>query len=363
MAFRLVPAEQVLGGTFSGKYILGGTGTYLQSPDYVPGVSGWAIFADGSAEFNSGTFRGLLTATEFDGTDFVIDSDGEFFYGATPAAGNLILAIANAAGTDIYSNPYKKGLMALGIGADAGAYVWLDPALGRVVVQSVLAGYQAVCDGGSLTMSTPGSVANPATYATQDAPLASIIQSPSDGANGSAELKLYAGTASAGPFIQAQAPLTVAPGDGNVYDTACLHGIVDAAQGITAAAADIIGMSGFGVSAGGNYRVHGVVHLVGGSASETYTITFASTGGFGSGGVNRIYTNAVLVGAPNYGNITFGSGSITMTIGAGATAYLYFDGEVNISAAGNFGLTVKAGTLSGTPAIEAGSFIDLMPVT
>lgn len=32
----------------------------IQSPDYVPGVSGWAIKIDGSVEFNDGEFRGTL---------------------------------------------------------------------------------------------------------------------------------------------------------------------------------------------------------------------------------------------------------------------------------------------------------------
>jgi hypothetical protein len=49
--------------------------TQIQSPDYVAGVSGWAIFQDGSAEFNNMTVRGV-----FNGTNFLIDSDGIFFY-------------------------------------------------------------------------------------------------------------------------------------------------------------------------------------------------------------------------------------------------------------------------------------------
>lgn len=34
----------------------------IRSQDYVPGVSGWAIFANGDVEFNNGTFRGQITA-------------------------------------------------------------------------------------------------------------------------------------------------------------------------------------------------------------------------------------------------------------------------------------------------------------
>lgn len=44
--------------------IVGGQGTLLRnaikSPDYVPGVSGWSINKDGTAEFNEGKFRGAV---------------------------------------------------------------------------------------------------------------------------------------------------------------------------------------------------------------------------------------------------------------------------------------------------------------
>jgi len=204
---------------YSNPIIGGGDGALvypqIKSPNFsVAAKTGWAILKDGTAYFFSVTAEGVVTATEFDGTDFVIDAAGEFFYSSTPADGNLILAIANAAGSDQYGNAYKQGLMVLGTGASAGAYVWLDPALGRVVVQSVLTGFQAICDGGSLTMSTPGSIAHPATYATQDAPLASIIESPSDGTHGAAEMKLYAGTASAGPYISSPFAVALNPSTG-----------------------------------------------------------------------------------------------------------------------------------------------------
>lgn len=82
----------------------------FQSPDYVPGVSGWSVFIDGSCEFNNGTFRGTVTASTFQGSNFTINSAGAFFYSATPALGNLIGSIAPAAGTDIYGNKYVAGV-------------------------------------------------------------------------------------------------------------------------------------------------------------------------------------------------------------------------------------------------------------
>jgi hypothetical protein len=78
MAFKLVPAEQVISGQFLGQYEL--AGDYFQSPDFVSGEAGWALFGDGSAQFNNVTARGSVTATEFDGTDFEINSAGIFMY-------------------------------------------------------------------------------------------------------------------------------------------------------------------------------------------------------------------------------------------------------------------------------------------
>lgn len=103
MAFRVVPADLVVSGKLTGAYTL--SGEFMESPNYVPGVSGWGIFGDGSAEFNNLTIRGT-----FNGTDFVINTAGIFFYNGTPAAGNLILAIAQTAGADGFGNPYIKGV-------------------------------------------------------------------------------------------------------------------------------------------------------------------------------------------------------------------------------------------------------------
>lgn len=90
--------------------ILAGAGTLIrtmiQSPNYVPGVSGWTINKDGSAEFNNLTVRG-----QFLGTNFIINTHGIFFYSPTEATGNLVLAIAPAAGTDSFGNAYPQGIL------------------------------------------------------------------------------------------------------------------------------------------------------------------------------------------------------------------------------------------------------------
>lgn len=92
--------------------IVGGTALRIpaiQSPNYVPGVSGWIIKIDGSAEFNNLVVRG-----QFSGTDFIIDANGIFFYAGTPATGNLTGSWTAAAGTDGFGNAYQAGITLYG---------------------------------------------------------------------------------------------------------------------------------------------------------------------------------------------------------------------------------------------------------
>lgn len=97
----------------------------LQSDDYVAGVSGWRILRDGTVEFNSGTFRGVVTAAEFLGTDFLINPAGLFFYSGTPALGNLIAAFTPAAGSDPFGNTVFAGF-SQGDLAGYTNYTWID---------------------------------------------------------------------------------------------------------------------------------------------------------------------------------------------------------------------------------------------
>lgn len=101
------------GGEGWGNPDFGGTALRLaamRSPNYQAGSTGWTINQDGSVEFNNGTFRGTVTAGTFQGTDFVINSTGAFFYSGTPAAGNLIASIVpGGAGTDSFGNHYVQG--------------------------------------------------------------------------------------------------------------------------------------------------------------------------------------------------------------------------------------------------------------
>jgi hypothetical protein len=81
----------------------------IQSPNFLTGIAGWIVRKDGSAEFNNLTIRG-----SFFGVNFILNSSGAFFYSGAPAAGNLIISIAPAAGTDGFTNAYKQHITIYG---------------------------------------------------------------------------------------------------------------------------------------------------------------------------------------------------------------------------------------------------------
>lgn len=89
--------------------IAGGDGVLkiivFQSPNYVAGTSGWAVFKDGSAEFNDVTIRG---GEVIDGT--------ALYYSGTPAAGSLVASVSASAGTDRFGNAYLAGVVSYQLG-------------------------------------------------------------------------------------------------------------------------------------------------------------------------------------------------------------------------------------------------------
>lgn len=153
--------------TTPGKPAFGGTVLRIpaiQSPNYVPGISGWAIFQNGTVEFNSGTFRGTVTAGEFDGTDFVINSAGAFFYSATPALGNLTASITvpNITGTDAFGNHWFGGFASYDQSSNSGVAI---SQFQLVFLQNTGAGtawttttgiFQALSPGAGIELSGPG---------------------------------------------------------------------------------------------------------------------------------------------------------------------------------------------------------------
>lgn len=52
---------------------------------------------------------GTISGITFTGTNWILNSQGIFFYSGTPALGNLITSVAEAAGADSFGNVYPQG--------------------------------------------------------------------------------------------------------------------------------------------------------------------------------------------------------------------------------------------------------------
>jgi hypothetical protein len=118
--------EPPVSGPGWGNPFIGGTVLRIpaeQSPNFQTGVSGWALFSDGSAEFNNLDIRGT-----FLGTDYIINSAGAFFYGGPPGPTTLVMTISAFGGTDQYGTQYGPGFY---FTDNDGAYASLAASAGR----------------------------------------------------------------------------------------------------------------------------------------------------------------------------------------------------------------------------------------
>src|SRR6266536_2340006 len=91
--------------------ILGGTVLVrpaIKSPNYVPGVAGWSINRDGSAEFQNLISRGTIIAGAPNGKRIVIDNaTGEI--DIYDAANNLIAKLDGTTGLQVFDIQIKEG--------------------------------------------------------------------------------------------------------------------------------------------------------------------------------------------------------------------------------------------------------------
>lgn len=102
---------------------------YVQAAQVLPQIPGVVD----ATTINGSTING----SAFNGADFVINSSGAFFYSGTPAYGNLLLSIANTAGTDGFGNAYNQGAVLYGANGSSVAFfdnsgtpaLWLTPGL------------------------------------------------------------------------------------------------------------------------------------------------------------------------------------------------------------------------------------------
>jgi hypothetical protein len=89
----MIPENPVVGGTVLRRQA-------IQSPNFLTGVSGWAINQDGSAEFNNVVIR----------NGQVVSGTALYYSSSPPALGNLVASVSAAAGTDSKGNAYLAGV-------------------------------------------------------------------------------------------------------------------------------------------------------------------------------------------------------------------------------------------------------------
>lgn len=130
----MMPNDPVVGGNVLRR-------PAIESPNFVPGVSGWAINADGTAQFNQ-----LTLIVQTSGAAVLI-------YGGTAAPGTLIGSWASAAGVDQYGNSFPAGLFA-NQGLLQGVLLTNPQIVGATILSSILTGPQvtaAAISGGTMT--------------------------------------------------------------------------------------------------------------------------------------------------------------------------------------------------------------------
>jgi hypothetical protein len=340
-----------------------GSGVFIYSPSPGAGnlIGSWAGSAGTDPYGNAypkglsvtvGTISGsAITASSFSGTDFIISPTGMLFYSGTPAAGNLITAIAPTAGSDQFGNTYPAGV---GIGNagellagnnvilnSKGLFVYGSPA--QVTVQET---------------SGSGTIAIPTGVTTVKA---ECWAGGSAGFSGSGGL-LEPGTGGFGGEYAAEPALAVTHAAGVAYV-------------VGAGGASVAGNSG-GFNAGGNSTLQGTSVQVlanGGNYNQSYssnTIEFqggqggtgyvganysAGGGGGGSGGSSSAGNNgsSATSGPPPVG----GTGATAVSGGgAGSNGAAYPAAGANGIAPGGAGgggaynINLGVGTASGAGA-------------
>lgn len=164
----------------------------IQSPNFVTGSAGWKIAVDGSAEFNNVTIRG---GTVISGT--------ALYYNGTPAAGNLFMSIAAAAGTDSLGNAYVKGV---GLYKSQGQLTAKDTSGNTAKVSGNIGGGGVLASLPGISMQPVTNTGDPATMGALDpgggADLGLLLTSPSatsGGVPGSDFSQIYMTGAYSGP--------------------------------------------------------------------------------------------------------------------------------------------------------------------
>ena len=301
----------------------------IESPNFsLAGQTGWAILKNGNAYFFNLTAEGNVTATQFLGTDFVINTSGAFFYSGTPANGNLIASIATASGTDSFGNAYSAGV------ASYNGGITVNLTNGTVTFTPITAGH------------LPGEISSftGTLFANSPAETGTDVQS---------QWNLLSKTAALAATLSGSFQVNDGV-DGNTYNTQILTKHLTSNTGTLTGLANVI-QAAVGIR---SYRVHGQLFVAATSGAE-FTCAFALPGSVGSGQFSYVICRATtfvaeVAGGPN--------SSVGAAVSLSTATYsVTIEGFITVAAAGTMSFQVGSLTATGL-IVNAFSFIDLIPV-
>jgi hypothetical protein len=340
------------------------------------GKTGWAILQNGDAYFFNITAEGTITGSTFDGTDFIINQSGAFFYASTPANGNLIASIASASGTDGFSNAYAEGIVSY---ASATTYVQTlagfiafaqasNPAAASLGSNSsaslVVSSGQTSTDNVECILTlAPGDVTS---FTPAQAQLVnSVLWIEPLGSSGYYPVSASATAVQIVPLIdghlQYLSLTTGGGGDGNVYDMGRLSLIAAGQNFTTAAAVAITGLSCHVTAS--QYRINGMLRC------KQTTAVVADILGFNGGTATitsaEIQADNFEIGAGEsiYGNILTTLTTVSTNAYGISDSYRWIiSGTITFATAGTFTLTGACTANGDDWGIAAGSWLDVLPV-
>lgn len=126
--FNVTVAGTITGGTLIIDGPAGGVFVYSGAPALGNLIGSWAGASGVDSKGNAypqgfNISQGAISGTTFTGPDYIINTAGIFIYSAAPAAGNLLISLAGASGTDGFGNVYGQGLTVYG---PSGAKIILE---------------------------------------------------------------------------------------------------------------------------------------------------------------------------------------------------------------------------------------------
>lgn len=319
----------------------------------------------------AGTISGTtISGSSFDGTDFILNTSGAFFYSGTPASGNLIASVVSAAGTDGFGNAYNAGIWSY---AASGVKAGLTSASGSGTLSIDTGDASQTSQGGmyaATVLSGPGRVlVNNITapeFASDPGATSILMRSTSfDGTTIPQQIQLNVtggsvqliGTSPSIPAAQfhinspgINVPLNTCATANQTISTTGYSNLTGILATLLAGATYLVEVEIYWVPSGtiGSNHTHGF-NYPGTAASDTFTGTaYQATS---TGTINQ--ATGTTSTALNVSNVDV----VTSPTHLGFRGWTRIAGYITTTTGGTFRPVIKVGTAADTVQVTAGSFM------